>query len=612
MSSQDSSLVQRGLAAGVIVLLLSALPACSRATPAPLPTLAAEPASAPTEAVAAATPTPPPPMATATHTPPPPTMAPTEAVAAPEPEADQSSSVSGALNRDGPWLVFAAPDGLWALDADGSDLTQLTRQPLVSPSDLRTAVSPRGGQLAFITATDPQLWKGLALELLTLPGGELETVTPLASATVEAGLEAGPGNPAFEALRAVAELPSLAWSPNGQQVAFMSVHEGPSSDLYVYSLEDKRLTRLTSGPSQGFRPSWSPDGKYIVHAGADSFGTGAGYSMVGVWAARADGSEVKSLYTPNSGDEVVIGWSAPDTFVVYSWSADCGTRSLRTFNVESNQVGLLWEDYFNYVALDPASGSVLLAVDKLVASCNPDGQAGLFLITPGESAVRRVAGFEASSLSWSPDAGVFLLQAQEVVWTVTLAGELTPLPGPAVPLIAAPPLAAPAGQGWAWSATEEQGQPGLWVGQGDQEPVQISSLPADETVWEAGGQSLFFWAGGGLYRASGPDFSPELVVKDVQISPQGAVWVWPSKRRFAMYISPNQMGVTKFGWWYLFGVRHRCKLPHRAGINLPPLWGGLRGGNGQQLFFPSPTPSHKGEGDWAARRRVMGVDKAVN
>ncbi|MBN1889497.1 MAG: PD40 domain-containing protein [Thermoflexales bacterium] len=528
MSSQDSSLVQRGLAALVIVLLVSVLPACARATPAPLPTLAAEAVAAPTEAVAAPTQAPAAPTqapaapteAAATSTPPPPT-------ATPEPEADQASAPLGALNRDGPWLVFAAPDGLWALDADGSDLTQLTRRPLVAPGDLRTAVSPRGGQLAFITAADPQLWKDLALELLRLPGGQIETVTPLASATAEAGLEAGPDAPAFQALRAVAELPSLAWSPNGQQVAFMSVHEGPSSDLYVYSIEDSHLTRLTDGPSQGFRPSWSPDGKYIVHAGAESFGTGAGYSMAGMWAARADGSEVKSLYTPSSGDEVVIGWSAPDTFVVYSWSSDCGARTLRTFNVESSQVGLLWEDYFNEVALDPASGGVLLAVDKLVASCNPGGQAGVFLVTPGEGAVRRVAGFEASALSWSPDAGVFLLQAQEVVWTVTLGGELTPLPGPAVPLLTAPPLAAPAGQGWAWSTTEEQGQPGVWVGKGEGDPLQVSSLPADEAVWGTGGQSLFFWADGGLYRASGPDFSPELVIEGVQISPQGAVWVWP-------------------------------------------------------------------------------------
>jgi hypothetical protein len=520
-SSRDISPAQWCLAALMVVLLVSLLPACSRATPAPSPTLVAEAASAPTEAVAAPTPTSPPPTMAPTEA----LAAPTETVAAPEPEA--ASAPLGALNRDGPWLVFAAPDGLWALDADGSDLTQLTRRPLVSPDDLRAAVSPRGGQLAFITAADPQLWRGLALELLTLPGGELQAVTPLASAAAEAGLEAGPGSPAFEALRAVAELPNLAWSPNGQQLAFMSVYEGPSSDLYVYSLQDGQITRLTDGPSQGFRPSWSPDGKYVVHAGAESFGTGAGYSMAGMWAARADDSGVKSLYTPNSGDEVVIGWSAPDTFVVYSWSADCGKRTLRTFNVESSQVGVLWEGYFNEVALDPASGSVLLAVDKLVASCNPDGQAGVFLITPGERAARRVAGFEASSLSWSPNAGVFLLQAQEVVWTVTLAGELTPLPGPAAPTLAAPPLAAPAGQGWAWSTTEEQGRPGLWVGKGEGEPAQISSLPATRTVWETGGQSVFFWADGGLYRASGPDFSPERVAEGVQISPQGAVWVWP-------------------------------------------------------------------------------------
>ena len=101
------------------------------------------------------------------------------------------------------------------------------------------------------------------------------------------------------------------WSADGTQLAFEAAIDGDSADLYVYSAADGSVKHLTSGSAQDYAPSWSPDGKYIVHFGTDSFGSGAGYHMVGVWATLLDKASTYDLYTPNtnSGGEYVL-WLA--------------------------------------------------------------------------------------------------------------------------------------------------------------------------------------------------------------------------------------------------------------------------------------------------------------
>ncbi len=56
---------------------------------------------------------------------------------------------------------------------------------------------------------------------------------------------------------------SPAWSPDADQIAFVGLKDG-KSDLYVYNLESKKLFNVTHDVFEDAEPSWSPDGKYLA------------------------------------------------------------------------------------------------------------------------------------------------------------------------------------------------------------------------------------------------------------------------------------------------------------------------------------------------------------
>jgi dipeptidyl aminopeptidase/acylaminoacyl peptidase len=312
--------------------------------------------------------TPPDPTATATSLPGPTATATIE----PSPQVP--------LSESGPWALILNDDGIWAANGDGSGLTQLNQDVVRS-----SAVAVSGRWIAYATyrmaESDSESDEGLVLKLLSLPEGQAQTVTGLQIRGVTDESPQDLQYAADQVHRAVIyEGGGLAWSPDGTQLAFVSGHEGTSADVYVLARDTGQITRLTDGPSHAYQLSWSPDGQYIFHTGASNFGSGAGYSMVGVWAARADDTGVRSLYEPDprSGSEVLVDWISADTVLVHSWRPDCGALTLMRVNVVTGEIRVVWYDYFNLVAYRQDLGAVL--VDAMGIRCNPEGVDGFYRI----------------------------------------------------------------------------------------------------------------------------------------------------------------------------------------------------------------------------------------
>ena len=415
------------------------------------------------------------------------------------------------LSDEGPWWVFSTPEGLFAINPDGSGLTQFYFGPINSPWARQILISPHGGYLAYLVGESYDA----TLRINQFPWRTLITETPLLSYSDELDMDA---------MRAIVEQQSMAFSPDGQSLAFMAAIDGPTSDLYVFSLDTYDITRLTNGPSQAYQPVWSPDGKYIVHTGVSAFGTGAGSTMTGVWASIPETTDALTLYDPSgSGSERIIGWVDDQTFVVHSWDIMCGSGNLRTFNIETQESSILWADSFRAAAFDPVNEvAVLISND---GECSPDAGAGLYHVPTNGNKPFRFLEFTWSQVIWSEDANLFLVSnvLGSHVIAVDLYGQFIDLDMPQGAQVF--PAVAPGSRDLAWAGDS------LWIGallgSIENPPQVIFNEPVYTVTWTPDGESVIFFSDSGLYIAHQPDYTPILIAEGLDNRNGYSDWVVP-------------------------------------------------------------------------------------
>ncbi len=428
-----------------------------------------------------------------------------EATDTAQPERELAPIPARPLDTQGPWAVFTGADGLYAINLDGSGQTLLMSLP---PYLKLSAVAPQGGRFSIISAEDTNGTVNLTLHILRLPDGVVEASLPLTGPLTEPGPQHQPGDAIYETMTV---LGSGDWSPDGQQLAFEGGMDSDNADLYLYNSTDATVTRLTSGPSNDFSPRWSPDGKYIVHMGASTFGSGAGYEMSGVWLSNARDGTISDLYLldPKSGAETILGWADAKTVIVYSFTASCSTYNLRSVDIETGEVIPLWPGYFNQldIAFDPASGTTLLFSGDL-SSCEggSDTRGGYLVSRTGE--VQRISDLEGSFPVWNTDLNAFVYTDPQLAYAIRPDGSTPQYP----PDLSDHPAVSPDGRQFVWREPFDGGLYGQidsefrWLLAGE---VQLSrsdgfgvsfSLPPI-ALWSADSRSFLF-AADGLLLAS--------------------------------------------------------------------------------------------------------------
>ena len=146
---------------------------------------------------------------------------------------------AGSLMAAGPNRIFFTRIGpvkasLFISKADGSD-----ERPLLSSTglDYNPAWSPDGQWLAFTSERNGS--------------ADLYRVKPDGSA-----LERLTDNPAYD--------DQAAFSPESQRIVFVTTRGNGHANLWILDLRTRKAKALTSGIGGDFRPSWSPDGKWIA------------------------------------------------------------------------------------------------------------------------------------------------------------------------------------------------------------------------------------------------------------------------------------------------------------------------------------------------------------
>jgi hypothetical protein len=395
------------------------------------------------------------------------------------------------LQSNPPWLIISAKDGLWVSSMNGAHVVSLLDKSYESV-DLHQSISPATHQIAVLTSVqdDPH---SLGLELVFLPDGGLLKVTDLTSPDTE---------PDAQALRAIRQAPSYAWSPDGSQLAFVGALDGANAGVYVFDLTRRTVQKISQDDGQDFSPSWSPDGKSILYFQGDFPGTEP--AVKGVWLATADGSKSEVLESSESAGEQLLGWRDHETAVLISKKPDSDVARLRLFNIHSHEQTVLQEGGVFGAAV--ATGNEAYTGTILYNKSD-----GLYLLRPESTEPQKLSEEQVNRSDYSPSIS---WQAEGVIFVVRFRGgnlssfvpfsvgssdnniyredaPLNPLKG----------LSDVSSFGLIWGWTNNNGTNGsVWVTGPGIGTLPILKKAASFPVWNLDNDLLFF-AGRDLYRS---------------------------------------------------------------------------------------------------------------
>jgi len=246
-------------------------------------------------------------------------------------------NVSPAISPDGKHMAFLSEKNLFSIDlflADahtGGNIRKLSSKLTNEDIDEYSFIESSG-------AFSPDSRK-FAFSVFSRGKSKLMVVD------VETGKEL-----VLAAMGDISEFANIAWSPDGETVAFSGLKNG-YSDIYLYNIAAKKLTQLTDDGYSDYQPSFSRDGKRIVFSTdrvslqSDSRSVDIPMNMAIIDLGT---KEITNINVFQGANNLNPQFSADDSQVYFLSNCD-GFRNMYRYTLESGKVERLTQ-YFTGIS----------------------------------------------------------------------------------------------------------------------------------------------------------------------------------------------------------------------------------------------------------------------
>lgn len=427
----------------------------------------------------------------------------------PTPAPYLTPTPAGPLLSQGPWLVFNAlyadpdnPDGrdaFSAMNKDGSGLTSLVEGDEEGHGFLASPLGSiaSGIDLVYLgTALDAQGVRQDALKLLRLPDRTTKVAVLL-------------GAPDGDTRSW-----GVVWSHDGRSIAYLHGSVKETQDPYIYSLDTHKVTRITHPGRYAFSVRWSPDDRYILYGTADSEWSDAPEpAHFTLWSSRSDGAGQPLEIQPDKPEPAFFGWRGSHTALI-GYHGPFDESAVRQVDVATADSQVILEGDFHQAAYDPQDDRWL----KSTCEMSTGGSVVLELTGPEPHQTISRQALACGYFHWLDKARLFIfypdpMKCEAVL--VSLDGQTQDIRRPNRGNFSIPTIS-PDGRYWAWAASDPFFfDPGLWISDAAGQNLRQIAGAKDGVgglMWVPDGDTLFYGGDLGVYKASAPDFVPELLV----------------------------------------------------------------------------------------------------